>query len=67
MLLGLDKSLKILNACDDNSTEKTDTDINQAMIIVNIFKLTMIPDLNPLHGISRSCLPPCSLSAWLVC
>ena len=41
MPLGLDKSLKILNECDDISTEKTATDINQAMVIVTIFMLTM--------------------------
>ena len=34
MLLGLDNNLKLLKECDDNSTEKTATDINQAMFIV---------------------------------
>ena len=40
-LLGPDNILKILNESDDNSTEKTATDINQAMImffIVSIFR-----------------------------
>ena len=34
MMLGLDNSLKILNEFDDNSAEKTATDINQAIVIV---------------------------------
>ena len=38
MPLGLDNNLKILNECDYNSTEKTATDINQAMVIVTIFR-----------------------------
>ena len=41
MPLGLDNKLKILNECDDNSTEKTATDINQAMVIVTTFMITM--------------------------
>ena len=41
MPLGLNNNLKILNECDDNSTEKTATDINQAMVIVTIFIVRM--------------------------
>ena len=38
----LDNSLKIVNECDDNSTEKTATDINQAMNMIYIATLTII-------------------------
>ena len=37
-LLGLDNNLKIFNECDENSVEKNATDINQAMVIVTIFR-----------------------------
>ena len=36
MKLGLDNSLKILNECADNSTEKTATDNNKAMVIFTV-------------------------------
>ena len=32
MPLGLENNLKILNECDDNSTDTTATDINLAMV-----------------------------------
>ena len=41
MQLGLDNSLKIFYEFNDNSTEKSITDINQDMIIVTIFMGTM--------------------------
>ena len=41
MQLSLDNSFKILNECDDNSTENTDTDINQGTVIVTICMVTL--------------------------
>ena len=38
---GLDNNPKIFNECDDNSTDKTATGINQAMVIATIFMVPM--------------------------
>ena len=56
MQLGLDNSLKILNECDDNSTEKTATDINQAMVILKFFMITMLTYDHGLVDVSGSLL-----------
>ena len=44
-----DNSLKILNECDDNSSENTATDISQAMIMMFIVTIFRGEDPSKIH------------------